>query len=123
MLQDKYKDLLANGREAVKGFAAKEEGGKLRLSGTTTYQLEKDIFWDKIKGYANWENEVAADIRVERTDVFGVHTVKSGDTLSKIAKAYLGDGNKYMEIFNLNKDILTDPNKIQVGQQLKLPKS
>ena len=49
------------------------------------------------------------------------HTVKSGDTLSKIAKEAYGDANAYMKIFNENKDQLTDPDKIKPGQVLKLP--
>jgi nucleoid-associated protein YgaU len=47
--------------------------------------------------------------------------VKAGDTLSKIAKETLGDANAYTKIFDANKDQLTDPNKIKVGQVLKLP--
>ena len=49
------------------------------------------------------------------------YTVQSGDTLSKIAKAHLGDANAYMKIFDANKDKLSDPDKIQVGQVLTIP--
>jgi nucleoid-associated protein YgaU len=49
------------------------------------------------------------------------HEVVSGDTLWKIAKKYYGDGSLYMEIFNANPDVLTDPDKIQVGQKLRIP--
>lgn len=49
------------------------------------------------------------------------YTVQSGDTLSKIAKEYYGDANRYMDIFNANTDKLSDPNKIQVGQELVIP--
>ena len=49
------------------------------------------------------------------------YTVQSGDTLSKIAKQFYGDSNRYMDIFNANSDILSDPNKIQVGQELSIP--
>jgi nucleoid-associated protein YgaU len=49
------------------------------------------------------------------------HEVVSGDTLWKIAKKYYGDGSLYMEIFNANKDVLTDPDKIKVGQKLRIP--
>ena len=49
------------------------------------------------------------------------YAVKAGDTLSKIAREHLGDGNAYMKIFNANKDQLTDPDKIKPGQVLKLP--
>jgi nucleoid-associated protein YgaU len=48
--------------------------------------------------------------------------VQSGDTLSKIAKRHLDDANRYMEIFNANKNILNDPDKIQPGQRLVIPR-
>ena len=48
-------------------------------------------------------------------------TVKSGDTLSKIAKDAYGDANAYMKIFEANKPMLTDANKIYPGQVLRIP--
>jgi len=50
-----------------------------------------------------------------------IHVVKSGDTLSKIAKQYYDDASRYMDIFNANTDKLSDPNKIQAGQELVIP--
>lgn len=49
------------------------------------------------------------------------HVVVSGDTLSKIAQKYYGDAALYDKIFQANRDILKDPNKISVGQKLKIP--
>ena len=49
------------------------------------------------------------------------YEVKSGDTLSKIAKSVYGDANAYMKIFEANKPMLGDPNKIYAGQQLRIP--
>jgi len=51
-----------------------------------------------------------------------MHTVVSGDTLSKLAKKYLGDANRYPEIFKANQPMLTDPNLIQIGQVLRIPR-
>ncbi len=122
MLKEKYNDVVERGKElGLKELTVKEEGGKLHIKGTAPYQLEKNLFWDKLKTHETWKGEVVADIGVEKTDIYGIHTVQSGDTLSKIAKLHLEDTNKYMEIFNLNTDILKDPNKIAVGQKLKLP--
>ncbi|HEV7241069.1 MAG TPA: LysM peptidoglycan-binding domain-containing protein [Thermoanaerobaculia bacterium] len=50
-----------------------------------------------------------------------VHTVVSGDTLSGLAKKYYGDASKYNRIFEANRDQLNDPDKIKVGQKLKIP--
>jgi nucleoid-associated protein YgaU len=49
------------------------------------------------------------------------YEVQSGDSLSKIAKAEYGDANAYMKIFEANKPMLSDPNKIYPGQKLRIP--
>lgn len=49
------------------------------------------------------------------------HEVKRGDTLSKIAKEVYGDPMKYPEIFEANKPMLSDPDKIYPGQILRIP--
>ncbi|ARU06484.1 peptidoglycan-binding protein LysM [Comamonas serinivorans] len=49
------------------------------------------------------------------------HDVVSGDTLSAISKKYYGDANQYMKIFEANKPMLSDPNKIYPGQKLRIP--
>jgi nucleoid-associated protein YgaU len=121
-LHSKYTDVLELSKQLnVKNGNVKEEDGKLKLWGTTEYQLEANLLWDKIKAHQGWEQEIQADLRVEKTDIYGVYSVKSGDTLSKLAKHFLGDSNRYMDIFNANKDQLSDPNKIQVGQKLRIP--
>ncbi len=67
-------------------------------------------------GSAGTEGAAGGAGKTERT-----YVVQSGDTLSKIAKEYYGDAGKYMDIFNANTDLLSDPNKIQVGQELIIP--
>jgi len=49
------------------------------------------------------------------------HEVAKGDTLSKIAEKYYGDPSLYMQIFEANKDILSNPDMIRVGQKLRIP--
>jgi nucleoid-associated protein YgaU len=49
------------------------------------------------------------------------YVVQSGDSLSKIAQKYYGDASLYDKIFQANRDVLKDPNKIQVGQKLRIP--
>jgi nucleoid-associated protein YgaU len=49
------------------------------------------------------------------------YTVQSGDTLGKISKQFYGNANEYMKIFEANRDLLSDPNKINPGQSLKIP--
>lgn len=50
------------------------------------------------------------------------YTVKAGDTLSSIAKAQLGSEARYTEIFNANRKLLSNPDQIDIGQTLRLPK-
>ncbi|HWL55433.1 MAG TPA: peptidoglycan-binding protein LysM [Paracoccus sp. (in: a-proteobacteria)] len=49
------------------------------------------------------------------------HTVKKGETLSQIAAHYLGKASRYPEIFEANKPMLSDPDKIYPGQTLRIP--
>ena len=121
-LKEKYAAVLALGEQLnVKGGDVKEEGGKLVIKGTAEYGIDRDHLWDLIKKQAGWESEVVADIKVEKSDIYGHWTVKSGDSLSKIAKDVYDNGNMYMKIFEANKDQLKDPNMIKPGQKLVLP--
>ena len=119
---DKYKALEGLATTlGVRNFSMTEAAGKVQIACTTTYALERDLLWDAIKKHAGWENEVAADVRAERTDIHGIHVVKPGESLSKIAKTHLDDANRYMDIFNANKDKLKSPDLIHPGQELVIP--
>jgi LysM repeat protein len=121
-LKEKYAAALKLGEELkVKGGDVREEGGKLIIKGLAEYGIDRDHIWDLIKKQAGWETEIVADIKVEKSDIYGHWTVKSGDSLSKIAKDVYDDGSKYMKIFEANKDQLKDPNMIKPGQTLVLP--
>ena len=61
--------------------------------------------------------EDAADENVE------YYEIKSGDTLSKIAKRVYGDAMAYKKIFEANREVIEDPDKIFVGQKIRLPKA
>ena len=49
------------------------------------------------------------------------YEIQSGDTLSKLAKKYYGDAMQYPKIFEANRDTIEDPNKIYVGQKIRIP--
>ncbi len=122
-LQVKYSPVLALAQELkVQNMNVSEEAGKLKLAGTTSTAYEKNQIWDKIKEVGGEaQSEVSADLKVLNTDFYHIHTVESGENLSKISKHYFKDANKYMNIFNANKDQLTNPDVIKVGQKLKIP--
>ena len=49
------------------------------------------------------------------------YVVRKGDTLSKIAEQFYGDPTLYPRIFDANRDVLVDPNRIKPGQRLRIP--
>lgn len=129
-LRDKYQQAI----QTAKGFrmegSADERDGKLHFKGTVNSVDEKNRIWDAIKKVPGWENEVVADLRVSETAApvgtaggasQRTYTVKSGDTLSQIAKDHYGDANAYRRIFDANRDQLSDPDLIKPGQVLKIP--
>lgn len=124
-LRDKY----THGIQTAKGLgmdgSAEERDGKLHFRGTVGSEEEANKIWDALKTVPDWRNDVVADITVKQNqtaDTGGsTYTVQAGDTLSGIAKKHLGDGNAYMKIFDANKDVLSDPDKITPGQVLKMP--
>jgi nucleoid-associated protein YgaU len=122
-LQVKYSPVLALAQELkIQNISVSEDAGKLKIAGSANTPYEKNKIWDKIKEVGGEaQTEVSADIKVLNTDFFHIHTVESGENLSKISKHYFKDANKYMQIFNANKDQLTNPDMIKVGQKLKIP--
>jgi nucleoid-associated protein YgaU len=118
-LRDKYNHAI----QVAKGFGmqgqAEERDGKLYFKGITKNQDEANKIWDAIKTVPDWPQEIVADIQASASA--RTYTVQAGDTLSKIAKAELGDANAYPKIFEANRDQLDDPNKIKPGQVLKIP--
>lgn len=69
----------------------------------------------------NTKDSSASSARGTKSASSGVYTVKSGDCLWNIAKQYYGDGSQYMKIYNANRDKISDPNLIYVGQVLTIP--
>jgi nucleoid-associated protein YgaU len=124
-LRDKYNYAVQTAKDLRMQGSAEEREGKLYFKGTTETQEDANKIWDAIKTIPDWKDEVVADIKATGGGASRggaqTYTVKSGDTLSKIAKEHLGDANAYMDIFNANKDQLTDPDKIKPGQVLKMP--
>jgi nucleoid-associated protein YgaU len=96
---------------------------KLFIQGAAPNQDIKNEVWNKIKAVDPKYPDLTVDISIDSTLPVPakVYEVKAGDTLSKIAKQFYGDANKYMKIFDANKDQLKDPDKINPGQKLKIP--
>ncbi|WP_299391505.1 LysM peptidoglycan-binding domain-containing protein [uncultured Gelidibacter sp.] len=123
MVKSKYQSVLDLGQELnIQNGDVSEENGVLKIKGTAKNQYEKNLLWDKIKAVGG-ENpsDISADIKVADTSVYARHTVKSGETLGKIAKQYYGDASKYQKIFSANTDILKNPDMIHPDQELIIP--
>jgi nucleoid-associated protein YgaU len=99
------------------------ENEKLVVKGDAPNQAIKNEVWDEIKRVDAGHADLAADIGIDASLPVPprVYEVVAGDTLSKIAKQFYGEAGKYMKNFEANKDQLKDPDKIQVGQKLKIP--
>jgi len=128
-LRDTYAHAIQTAKGKFHG-SADERDGKLHFKGTVATEAEKNEIWTAIKTIPTWQKDIVADIQVTGGSAAGsaaapakgkTYTVKSGDTLSAIAKEHLGNANAYMKIFELNKDQLADPDKIKPGQVLRLP--
>ena len=125
-LREKYSFAIQTAKSLRMQGSADEREGKLYFHGAVNSQDEVNKIWDAIKSIPEWRDEIVADIKATGTTATATantYTVKSGDTLGKIAKTLLGDANAYMDIFNANRDQLTDPNMIKPGQVLKIPQS
>jgi LysM repeat protein len=122
-MKEKYQNVLDLGQELeIKNGNVKEVDGILHVAGTAKNQYEKNLIWDKIKEIGGDNpTDIIADISVEDTTIFANHTVKSGDTLGKIAKNYYGNAMKYTAIFDANRNILKNQDVIHPGQELVIP--
>ncbi|ULC58096.1 LysM peptidoglycan-binding domain-containing protein [Flaviramulus sp. BrNp1-15] len=123
MIKTKYQAVLDLGEALnIQNGDVKEDNGVLKIKGTAKTQYEKNILWDKIKEIGgNNPTDIKANITVADDSVYARHTVKSGETLGKIAKHYYGNALKYEEIFKANSDILKNPDVIHPDQELIIP--
>jgi nucleoid-associated protein YgaU len=130
-LRAKYAYAIETAKKLGFDGSAQQEGERLNFKGTVKSEDEKNQIWNALKTIPDWQKDITADIKVvpqaQPVGTSGAataaktYTVKAGDTLSKIAKEHLGDANAYPKIFELNRDQLSDPDKIKPGQVLKLP--
>ncbi|MCL4155135.1 UNVERIFIED_CONTAM: hypothetical protein GTU68_041979 [Idotea baltica] len=97
------------------------EGDLATISGSADNQGEREkaiLVAGNVHGIAQVDDQLTVEVEEPEAKF---HTVVSGDTLGKIAKTYYGNAMKYPEIYIANKPMLTDPDKIYVGQVLRIP--
>ena len=122
-IKAKYQGVLDLGEQlGIKDGNVTEENGILKIKGLASTHYEKNLLWDKIKELGGEHpSDLKANITVEDDAVYHRHTVKSGESLSKIAKHYYGDPMKYRQIFSANTNILSNPDVIHPDQVLVIP--
>jgi len=90
--------------------------GKAVLSASAPTEYLKNRAWDEIKKVDPSFSDLQHDIAVGSGTMY---VVKSGDSLSNISKLFYGNANEYTKIAEANK--ISNPDRIQTGQQLKIP--
>jgi nucleoid-associated protein YgaU len=91
------------------------------VSGTAPDQATREkvlLCAGNVQGVKGVRDEMTV---TEAVDESSWHDVVRGDTLSAIAKAHYGNANLYPKIFEANRPMLSHPDKIYVGQKLRIP--
>ncbi|ASJ74699.1 peptidoglycan-binding protein LysM [Granulosicoccus antarcticus] len=118
----KIKEALESDNPGIEGLDVSYEGGKVVLTGkaASAEAMEKAVL---IAG--NVEGVTDVDVSglespAAAADVV-YYTVQSGDSLSKIAKSYLGDAMAYPALFEANREVIKDADLIYPGQKIRIP--
>lgn len=108
----------------VNNFSVKVDDDQAQVCGEACDQATKErtiVAVGNVEGIAKVEDMLTVAAVEEAVPAPVFYTVRSGDTLSKISKSYYGDPMQYNTIFEANKPMLADPNKIYPGQTLRIP--
>ena len=124
---DNIKQHLEIRTSGISNLDVKFDDGTATLCGNCSSQAVRDqaiLMVGNIEGVA----KVIADDLVapapkpeEPEEKAEIYEIVSGDTLGAIAKRYYGKASAYMKIFEANRDIIDDPNKIYPGQKIRIP--
>jgi len=119
----KIKAEIEKDNPGVKDLGVKFADGKVELTGSgAAAALQKAILIaGNIMGVG--EVKVAGAQAATVEDGTQYYVIKSGDTLSAIAKQFYGDANKYPVIFEANREVIKDANLIFPGQKIRIPKA
>ena len=123
---DNIKQHLEISTTGIKNIDVKFDDGVATICGDCESQAIKDqaiLLAGNIKGV---ERVIADELTApepapEEVSKDAFYEIKSGDTLGGIAKNFYGKASQYMRIFEANRDIISDPNKIYPGQKIRIP--
>jgi len=124
---DKIKETMEINLSPINDLSVEFDDGVVTLCGECMSPADREravLVAGNIEGV---EKVVAAELtsrapKAEEPEAEGeIYEIQSGDTLSGIAKRYYGDAMQYMKIFEANKGVIEDPNKIYPGQKIRIP--
>jgi nucleoid-associated protein YgaU len=108
---------------SIEGGQINVRGDEVTITGRANDMAEKEravLVLGNTKGVAKVNDQITIATQAQPPSQF--YEVKPGDTLSKIAKQFYGEPNKYSAIFEANKPMLKDPDEIYPGQMLRIPR-
>lgn len=119
---EKIKEQIQADNPGIKNLDVDFKDGKVVLSGDadSAEALEKTVL---IAGNVKGVSEVSVDQvnAPEQAAKVEYYVIQSGDTLSGIAKRFLGNAMDYPKIFEANREVIKDPNLIYPGQKIRIP--
>ena len=120
---EKIKAHIEANNPGIDNLSVDYQGGFVTISGDSSDSdaVEKAILMaGNVEGVSKVVTDI--DVPVESADV-DYYEIQSGDTLSAIAKRFYGNANEYNRIFEANREVIQDPDKIFVGQKIRIPKA
>ena len=99
------------------------QDNKLYVEGAAGSEAIKNKIWDQVKLVDASFSDINLNLSVDPSlaPKQKTYTVAAGDSLSKIAKQFYGNVNQYMKIYEANRNVLSDPNVVKIGQELVIP--
>jgi len=131
---DQVRDDIQAGLGArVSGLQVTESDGTVTLSGRAQSQADREkaiLLAGNVEGVEtvrienfelNEPHPAGQGAAAQRAPEPTFYTIEKGDTLSKIAQRHYGDANKWRQLFEANREVIGDPDKIYPGQQIRIP--
>jgi nucleoid-associated protein YgaU len=119
----KLADYVKDDNPGVDNLTVDVSGDVATISGTAASAEAKEKAVLMVGNALGIAKVVADGLDAPTTEVEVVYyEIKKGDTLWAIAQAHLGNGAKYTEIFQANREVIKDPDKIFPGQKIRIPK-
>lgn len=119
---EKIKQEIEAANPGIKNLNVEFKDGEVKLSGeaASAEAMEKAVLMaGNVQGVAKVSaNQVQAPPQADKVEYY---TIQSGDNLSAIAKKFLGSASAYPKIFEANREVIKDPDKIYVGQKIRIP--